>query len=115
MSAVMSERDFERQVLDLDYRRGCMEGSVRVEAERTEKLEAELDRIIEKRAAERRDANRIEELWKDSTRLHNERRRKENGAAWYAHHLRMHEVHARLAEEHENAALSLLQAGGDTT
>ncbi len=86
-----------------------------MEAAKTEALEAEIDRIIEKRAAEKRDEGAVEELWKDSTRLHNERRRKENGAAWYAHHLRMHEVHARLAEEHEAKALSLLETGGDTT
>ena len=88
-----------------------------MEAERIEKLEAEIDCIIEKRSREARDArdaNRVEELWKDSTRLHNERRRTENGAAWRARHLRMREVHARLSEEHENAALSLLRAGGGT-
>ncbi len=84
-------------------------------AERTEAIESEIDCIIEKRAAERRDANAVEALWRSSARVHNERRRKENGAAWYAHHLRMQEVHARLASEHEAKALSLLGAGGDTT
>jgi hypothetical protein len=83
-----------------------------MDAARTEVIESEIDRIIERRAGEARDAGRVEELWRDSTRLHNERRRKENGAAWYDHHLRMHEVHARLASEHEAKALSLLEAGG---
>ncbi len=86
-----------------------------MDAARVEAIESEIARIIERRAREREDANRVEELWKDSARLHNERRRRENGAAWREHHLRMREVHARLAEEHENAALSLLGAGGDTT
>ncbi len=86
-----------------------------MEAEKTEALEAEIDRIIERRAREHNDANRTEELWRKSSRVHNARRRRANGAAWREHHLRMQEVHARLAEEHENAALSLLQAGGDTT
>jgi hypothetical protein len=79
-----------------------------MEAERAEKLEAELDRIIERRAREERDAAPIEGAWKDSTRRHNEQRREELGAAWRAHHLRMREVHARLASEHEARALRLL-------
>ncbi len=81
-----------------------------MESARVEAIEGEIDRIIE-----RKEANAVEELWKNSTRLCNERRRRENGAARREHHLRMREVHARLAEEHENAALSLLRTGGDTT
>ncbi len=76
---------------------------------RVEAIESELDRIIEKRAAEGRGADRIEELWKDSTRLHSERRRRENGAAWYDFHERMRETHSRLAEEHEEAAARFLE------
>ncbi len=79
-----------------------------MDAERTEAVESELDRIIERRAGEARDANRVEELWRESARAHSERRREELGAAWYDHHLRMREVHARLAEEHEARALRLL-------
>ena len=78
------------------------------EAERAEKLEAEIDSLIEKRAAEKRDEGAVEELWRDSTRRHNEQRREELGAAWREHHLRMREVHARLASEHEARALRLL-------
>ncbi len=79
-----------------------------MEAERAEKLEAELDRIIERRAREERDSAPIEEAWKDSTRRHNEQRREALGLAWRDHHLRMQEVHARLASEHEARALRLL-------
>jgi metal-responsive CopG/Arc/MetJ family transcriptional regulator len=78
------------------------------EAERAEKLEAEIDSLIEKRAAEKRDEGAIEELWKDSTRRHNGQRREGHAAAWYDHHLRMQMVHARLASEHEARALRLL-------
>ena len=80
-------------------------GSPMREAERAEKLEAEIDSLIEKRAAEKRDEGAVEELWRDSTRRHNEQRREELGAAWRAYHLRMREVHARLADEHEARAL----------
>ncbi len=83
-----------------------------MDAAKTEALEAEIDRVIEKRAAERRDANRVEELWKDSTRLHNERHRREVRAAWYSHQVALCDVHWRLASEHEAKALSLLEAGG---
>jgi|GEM_PF-3553501 len=79
-----------------------------MDAERTEAIEGELDRLIERRAGEARDANRVEELWRDSARLHDERRRRENGAAWRAHHAAMQEVHSRLAREHEAKALALL-------
>jgi hypothetical protein len=79
-----------------------------MEAERAEKLEAEIDSLIERRAREERDAAPIEEARRDSTRRHNEQRREELGAAWREHHLRMREVHARLASEHEARALRLL-------
>ncbi len=83
-----------------------------MEAERVEAIEGGIDRIIERRAREREDANRVEELWKDSTRLHNEKRRREVRAAWYSHHVALCDVHRRLASEHEAKALSPLEAGG---
>ncbi len=53
----------------------------------------------------------IEALWKDTARRRNEKRRKENGAAWYDFHMAMREVHSRLAGGHEEKALTLLGAG----
>jgi hypothetical protein len=79
-----------------------------MDAAKAEAVESELDRIIEKRAAERRDEGATEELWRESARVHNEQRREELGLAWREHHLRMREVHARLASEHEARALRLL-------
>ena len=79
-----------------------------MDAAKAEAVESELDRIIERRAREERDSAPVEEAWRDSTRRHSEQRREELGAAWRAHHLRMREVHARLAEEHEARALRLL-------
>lgn len=83
-----------------------------MEAERVEQIEAELDRVIERRAREARDANVSEELWKSSARVRNEKRRRELSAEWYAHHVALSGVHRRLAEEHEAKALALLGAGG---
>ncbi len=79
-----------------------------MDAAKAEAVESELDRIIERRAGEARDANATEELWKESARVHNEQRREGHAAAWYDHHLRMQEVHASLASEHEARALRLL-------
>jgi uncharacterized NAD(P)/FAD-binding protein YdhS len=79
-----------------------------MDAAKAEAVESELDRIIERRAAEGRDAGRVEELWKESARVHNEQRREGHAAAWRDHHLRMQMVHARLASEHEARALRLL-------
>ncbi|MBA2691488.1 MAG: hypothetical protein H0U65_03210 [Rubrobacter sp.] len=86
-----------------------------MEPARVEAIESELDRIIEKRAKESKDANRTQELWKAAARVHNEGRRREHLAAWYDFHERMHDVHRGLAEEHAGKALALLGAGGDTT
>jgi hypothetical protein len=81
------------------------------EAAKTEAVETELDRIIERRAGEARDANRVEELWRESARAHSERRREELGAAWYGYHEHMKEVHSMLARQHEIEALKLLEPG----
>lgn len=80
-----------------------------MEVAKTEKLEAEIDRIIEKRAAERKGANAVATMWADSARVHNERRRRELSAEWYDFHERMRETHSRLAEEHEEAAARFLE------
>jgi hypothetical protein len=91
------------------------EGGVRVELERIEAIEAELDRIAESRSRERKDANAVEELWRESTERHNEQRRRELSAEWYAHHVSLSDVHRKLAEEHGEKALSLLNGGHRAT
>jgi hypothetical protein len=67
-----------------------------MEAERAEKLEAEIDSLLERRAREERDAAPIEEAWKGTTRRHNEQRRRENSLLWREYHTAMREVHSRL-------------------
>ncbi|MBA4116788.1 MAG: hypothetical protein H0X71_10235 [Rubrobacter sp.] len=75
-----------------------------------EVVEAQLDAITERRAREFNDAERAEELWKESTRVHRERRRQENAEAWRAFHRHMQELHATLSEEHRTKAEGLLGA-----
>ncbi len=51
----------------------------------------------------------LEEMCAVSARRDREKRRRQNRALWYAFHMRLCEVHARLSEEHEAKALALLE------
>jgi len=53
---------------------------------RGEIVEAELDRLIERRSAKEPDPDEREELWQQSVRAYNARRSDENREAWYEHH-----------------------------
>ncbi len=83
-----------------------------MDTEAVERVEAELDRLVERRAVEARDAERVEGLWKESTRRERDKRRRENRALWYGHHEHMRELHSSLAREHEARARALLGGGG---
>lgn len=74
------------------------------DAEHIERVEAELDSFIEKRAREAKDANRIEELWAKSERDHREKRRQANGWAWISHHEALAHTLRDLAGEHDAKA-----------
>lgn len=82
------------------------------EAEKTEALEAEIDRLIERRARERDDANHIEELWRESARKVNGQRRRENAALWYGYHMdqaeRIERVASQIAATHRERAEELM-------
>ncbi len=70
-----------------------------MEAAKVEAIESEIDRIIERRAREREDANRVEELWKDSARKVNGQRREEMRALWHGYHMDQAERIERVASE----------------
>ena len=53
---------------------------------RSEAVEAELNRLIEKRSMREMDPDEREELWKESVRAYTARRREEMRAAWCEHH-----------------------------
>ncbi len=86
-----------------------------MDAAKAEAVESELDRIIERRAREERDAGRVEELWREAASLHGERRRKETAAAWYGYHIeqaeRLRRTLTTLVEFHEAKARQLLEEG----
>jgi len=59
-----------------------------VDVAHADTVDAELDRLISKRASQDRrpDPDEQEEIWKASVRLYNGRRREELRAAWCEHH-----------------------------
>lgn len=82
-----------------------------MEPARVEAIESELDRIIEKRAAERKDAKHVEDVWRESARVHEERLREENRAVWYGYHMdqaeRIERVASQIAATHRERAEEL--------
>ncbi len=86
-----------------------------MDVEAMERVESELDRLVEKRAREARDAERVEEMWASSIRLHHARRREENASAWRSYHLeqalRLEATAAGLARDHRARAEALLSPG----
>ena len=64
-----------------------------------ERVEGELDSFVERRARERRDANLVEAAWAESAWRYNEKRWRDNRAAWHAFHLSQAECIERTAAE----------------
>jgi hypothetical protein len=75
-----------------------------------ERVESELDRIIEKRAREARDAAAVEELWAEQERRERERRRDDHRLARLEHERHTERLHASLSEEHRAKAEALAGA-----
>jgi hypothetical protein len=67
----------------------------------TERVEAELDAFLEKRAREARDQGRIDELWTKTVREYHAKHRNENAQRW-------HDYHDRLLRSHEDTLGSLI-------
>ena len=79
-----------------------------------ERVEGELDAFIAKRDKERRkhEGTRPEEaLYAESSRRYQERRRRQNVAAWFGFYCRMADNHAALAQEYERRAEELCEEG----
>jgi len=72
-------------------------------------VEAELNRLIEKRCSREIDAEERDELWKASVAAYNARRREENRLAWCDYFGRIAaSLHSR-AEEYDHRAQALLE------
>jgi Holliday junction resolvase-like predicted endonuclease len=87
------------------------------EVARVEKLEAELNAMIERRALRASgEQDVIEQFWRESSRRVEARTRRENRARWHAFHLdqaeRIRRTMAALISEHEAKASALLEGEG---
>jgi hypothetical protein len=73
-----------------------------------ETVEAELNRLIEKRSSGEMEPDEREELWQESVRAYTARRREEMRAAWCAHHqgqaARLRAALGELIARHEEQA-----------
>jgi hypothetical protein len=93
--------------------RQASEGSL-VDIARSEAVDAELDRLISKRASQNRrpDEDEQEELWKESVRAYTARRREEMRTAWHEYHqgqaARHRGVLESLIARHEEEAAKLM-------
>ena len=80
---------------------------------RSEAVEAELNRLIEKRSTREMDSDEQEELWKGSVRAYTARRREEMRAAWCEHHqgqaARLRVVLEELIAHHEEQGAKLME------
>jgi hypothetical protein len=87
-----------------------------VDVARADTVDAELDRLISKRASQdpRPDLDEREELWKASVRVYEEKRRQMARLEWHAFHCGQAERHRSTLEElvsyHEAAAAQLREA-----
>ena len=75
---------------------------------RRDTVEAELNRLIEKRSSRETDPDERDEVWKASVAAYNARRREANRLAWCEHHRDQAERHRtileRLIADHEAQA-----------
>jgi hypothetical protein len=82
---------------------------------RSEAVEAELDRLIERRASREPDPEEGHELWQASVDAYNEKRQKIARYEWHQFHCGQAERHRRTLEElidyHEEQAQRLLTEG----
>jgi hypothetical protein len=75
-----------------------------VDISRSEQVETDLDRLIERRDTERRKSEgerAAEELWQASVRRHNARQEQDHRAAWCEHWRKMRAVHYGLGDEYD--------------
>jgi hypothetical protein len=83
-----------------------------VDVARGERAETELDAFIERRSHRDSDADEREELWKESVRRYNRRRREENRLAWCDYFSRLAGSLRARAEEYDQRA-ALLESRGE--
>jgi hypothetical protein len=85
---------------------------------RGEMVEGELDRLIERRSRQK-DPDEESELWRESVRAYEQKRRQMARAEWHLHHTaqaeRLRRTLEALIEHHEAAATHLREAEASNT
>jgi hypothetical protein len=79
-----------------------------VDIGRSEQVESELDAMIERRARQK-DPDEEHELWRESVRRYNARRREENRLAWCDYFSRLAGSLRARAEEYDRRAQTLME------
>jgi hypothetical protein len=81
-----------------------------------EMVEAELNRVIERRSSREMDPDEREALWQESVRRYNARRQEEMRVAWASYHEGQAERHRRILQDliahHETHAAKLCEGEG---
>jgi hypothetical protein len=80
-----------------------------VDVAHREVVEAELTRMIEKRARKEQDPDEREDLWVGSVRRFNERAQAEMRSRWIEYHRHLQSLHQGLADEHQEKAQRLVE------
>jgi hypothetical protein len=82
-----------------------------LEVARADTVDAELDRLISKRASQDRrpDPDEESELWRESVRRYNARRKEENRLAWCDYFERLATSLRSRAEEYDKRAQTLME------
>jgi hypothetical protein len=76
-------------------------------------VEAELNRLIERRSSREIDPDERKALWQESVRRYNARRREENRLAWCDYFGRLAACLRARAQEYDNRAQVLLEDRGE--
>jgi flavin-dependent dehydrogenase len=82
------------------------------DVEAAEKAEKSIDAFINARSKAKENANREQELWKESTRRVNEKRRNRNRWEWIRFHGNLHRLYTQSAAEHAAKRARLLREAG---
>ena len=84
-----------------------------MDVSRAEPAKRELDWLIEKRHDRRvQDERRELGLWEVSSRVYAAKRQRDLAEEWYAHEMKMCDVHAALSEERRERAQKYRQSNG---
>lgn len=86
-----------------------------LDAEKTEKLEAEFNRLIERRAKEAakdEEHRSAEEELERRSKARQLRRQRENRRSWIAYYESMHRLHLGIATEHADKRSRLMAGAG---